>query len=146
MQTYTVEKMCWLNQEESKDSCQNPWNKIHKDCSQRPKLATKFVGTLCPKGASSVLRTSKGENKPFLPQPLHAMLCRCSSYLQKTTFPNFEWRGGGRSVDSFDLCSYLIWVQCLNNFVTDCSYSINLKTSGCFSEVFILIIKRMICH
>ena len=37
--------------------------------------------------------------------------------------PNFEWEGGGghaRGVDSFVLCSYPIWVQCLNYFVADC--------------------------
>ena len=27
----------------------------------------------------------KEETQLFLPHPLHAMLCRCSSYLQKTT-------------------------------------------------------------
>ena len=35
----------------------------------------------------------KGKIEPSLPYLLHAMLCRCSSYLQKTT--NFEWRGRG---------------------------------------------------
>ena len=38
------------------------------------------------KGLFDVFLTSKGEKKLlFLPHPLHAMLCRCSSYLQKTT-------------------------------------------------------------
>ena len=38
----------------------------------------------------------KEEIQLFLPHPLHAMLCQCLSYLQKTTkHPNFEWRGSG---------------------------------------------------
>ena len=42
---------------------------------------------------------------------------------------NFERRGVGREVDSFVLCSYYpSWVQCLSNFVADCS-SLNLKRS-----------------
>ena len=42
---------------------------------------------------------------------------------------NFERRGVGREVDSFLLCSYYpSWVQCLSNFVADCSF-LNLKRS-----------------
>ena len=36
-------------------------------------------------------------------------------------------KGKGRGVDSFVLCSYTIWVKCLNDFVADCvaySYAI----------------------
>ena len=140
--------MCWLNREESIDSCQDPWNKIHKDCNQRPKLATKLADTLCPKGASSFLLTYKGENKAFPPpSPPCNVVLQFELPTENNKHPNFEWRGCWRDVDSFVLCSYPIWVWCLNNFVTECSYSINLKTSGSFSQVFILIIKRMIlCH
>ena len=61
----------------------------------------------------------------LLTHPLHAVLCRCSSYLQKTTnTPTLNGMGGGgvhrRGVDSFVLWSYPIWVQCLNYFVSDC--------------------------
>ena len=47
--------------------------------------ATNSVETLRPIGVSDVLLTSKGGKKLFLPHPLHVILCRCSSYLQKTT-------------------------------------------------------------
>ena len=43
-------------------------------------------GDTSPKsGLFYVLWTSKGGNIAFLPHPLRAMLCPCSSYLQKTT-------------------------------------------------------------
>ena len=41
--------------------------------------------------------------------------------------PNFEWREQGKGADSFVLQSYLIWVQCLNNFVADCSLLFLIK-------------------
>ena len=37
--------------------------------------------------------------------------------------PNFEWMGQGRGVDSLILWSYPSLVQCLNNFVADCSFN-----------------------
>ena len=40
--------------------------------------------------------------------------------LENNKHPNFEWGGAGWGVDAFVLWSYLIWVQCLNNFVADC--------------------------
>ena len=36
-------------------------------------------------GLSDVLLISMGKIRLFLPHPLHAMFCRCSSYIQKTT-------------------------------------------------------------
>ena len=103
VQTSTVEKMCWLNQGESVDSCQNPWNKIHKDCNQRPKLATKLVDTLCPKGALNITWLTKEKIKLFLPHPLHAMLSDCSSYLQKTK--NTPTSNGGMGEGCGFFCS-----------------------------------------
>ena len=42
-------------------------------------------GTSPKSGLFYVLWTSKGGNIAFLPHPLRAMLCPCSSYLQKIT-------------------------------------------------------------
>ena len=47
-------------------------------------------------GLFYVFFTSKGGNIAFLPHPLRAMLCPCSSYLESNKHPNFEWRGQGR--------------------------------------------------
>ena len=33
----------------------------------------------------NICQLKKGKIKLFIPQPLHPMLCRCSSYLLKTT-------------------------------------------------------------
>ena len=66
--------------------------------------AKKWVETLRPKlGFFYALLTSKGGNIAFPPYPLHAMLCRCSSYLytENNKHTHFEWRGQGRGVDSF---------------------------------------------
>ena len=43
-----------------------------------------------------------------------------ATYRKKNKHPSFEWRGQGRGADSIVLWSYPIWVQCLNNFVSDC--------------------------
>ena len=43
-----------------------------------------------------------------------------ATYIENNKHQNFEWRGQGRAVVYFVLCSYPIWVQCLNNFVADC--------------------------
>ena len=51
----------------------------------------------------------KGKWKLFLPHPLHAMLCRCSSFLFKQQTLHFWMEERGRGVDSF----------VLNNFVAD---------------------------
>ena len=57
---------------------------------------------------------------------------RCLSYLQKTNkHPNFERRGQGRGADSFVSWRYPIWIQCLNNFVADCSCWATSWTEGC---------------
>ena len=45
--------------------------------------------------------------------------------------PNFERRGQGRGADSFVSWIYPIWVQCLNNFVADCSCWATSWTEGC---------------
>ena len=42
--------------------------------------------------------------------------------IENNKHPNFEWRGQGRGGDSFVLRSHPISVQCLNNFVADCSF------------------------
>ena len=65
--------------------------------------------TLPKTGLFYVLLTSKEGNIAFLPHPLRAMLCPCSSYLynkQNNKHPNFEWRGQVRGADSFILRSY----------------------------------------
>ena len=41
--------------------------------------------------------------------------------IENNKHPNFEWRGQRRGADSVVLQGYPIWVQCLNNFVADCS-------------------------
>ena len=52
----------------------------------RRQSVTKWVETLGPKlGFFYALLTSKEGNIAFPPHPLHAMLCRCSSYYKKTT-------------------------------------------------------------
>ena len=61
--------------------------------------------------------------KLFLPHPLHAMLCCCSSYVQKTTNTPTLNCVGGKGVHSFVFWSYPIWVQCLNNFITDWGFA-----------------------
>ena len=54
-----------------------------------------------------VLLTSKEGNIAFLPHPLRAMLCPCSSLpIKNNKHRNFEWRGQGRGADSFVLRSY----------------------------------------
>ena len=61
--------------------------------------ATKLIETLCSRGLSDILPTDKGENKAFLPHPLHAIMCHCSSYLQKTT--NTQTLNGGEGCRLF---------------------------------------------
>ena len=51
--------------------------------------------TLPKTGLFYILLSSKGEHIAFLPHPLLAMLCPCSSYLQKTT-NNPTLTGGDR--------------------------------------------------
>ena len=62
--------------------------------------ATKWVETLRPKlGFFTFYWLQKEERQLFLPHPLHAMLCRCSSHLQKsinTPTLNGGDRGGVR--------------------------------------------------
>ena len=69
-----------------------------------------------------VFLTSKGENIPF-PPPIPSMQCCTAVWAtyrkQQTHHLWIEGTGGGGGVDSFGLRSYPIWVQCLNNFVTD---------------------------
>ena len=42
--------------------------------------------------------------------------------IENNKHPNFEWRGQGRGADSFVLRCYPIYVQYLNNFVSDCRF------------------------
>ena len=66
------------------------------------------------------------------------MLCCCSSLpIENNKHPNFEWSRGWRDVVSFVLCSYPIWVQCLNNFVVD--FSLRNVLSCCTSKQASLI-------
>ena len=55
---------------------------------------------------------------PFPPYNVVPML---ELPIENKKHPNFEWRGQGRGAESFVLLSYPIGVQCLNNFVADCS-------------------------
>ena len=67
--------------------------------------------TLPERGFFDVLQTLKGENKvfPSLSPPCNFVpLFKLA--VENHKHPNFEWRGGGRGVDSFVLWSYLIWV------------------------------------
>ena len=62
----------------------------------------------------------KGEYSFSHPSPPCNVLPLFKLPLKNNKHLNFDWRGQGRGVDSFHLLSYPIWVQCLNNFVTDC--------------------------
>ena len=91
--------------------------------------AKKLIETLCPRGLSDILPTNKGENKAFPPHPLQAIMCHCSSYLQKTT--NTQTLNGGEVCRLFCSSSYPIRGQCLDNFVTNyCEYYAQ-STPGC---------------
>ena len=69
-----------------------------------------------------VFRTSKGEKIAFPPpSPPFNIVPLFELPLENKKHSNFEWRGQERGVDSYVLCSYPISVQCLNNFVADCS-------------------------
>ena len=69
-----------------------------------------------------VFRTSKGEKIAFPPPSgPYNVVPLFELPLENKKHPNFEWRGQERGVDSYVLWSYPIWVQCLNNFVADCS-------------------------
>ena len=88
-----------------------------------PKLqsATKLVETLF-----------KNEKiKLSLLHPLHAMLCRCSSYL-KTTTNTQTWNGWGEEtdVDCFVLqsCMYPFKGQGFNNFAVSCRHGKKIET------------------
>ena len=73
------------------------------------------------KGLFDVLLTSKEENIAFPPpSPSCNLVPMFELSLENNKRPNFEWRRQGRSVDSYVVWSYPIWVQCLNNFVADC--------------------------
>ena len=77
--------------------------------------------TLLLRGFQMFYWLPEGKIKLFFPYLFHEMLCRCSSYLiENNKHPNLNDGEGGSGVDSFVLCSYPIWVQCVNNFVTDC--------------------------
>ena len=71
-------------------------------------------------GLFYVLLTSKGGNIAFPPPSPPCNVVPMFELPENNKHPNFEWRGQGRGADSFVLLSYPIWVQCLNNFVSDC--------------------------
>ena len=88
--------------------------------------ATKWVETLRPKlGFFTFYWLQKEAIYLFIPHPLHAMLYRCSSYLQKTANTPTS-NGGGRGRVQILLFSEdtLFEYKCLDNFVADCSYAI----------------------
>ena len=59
------------------------------------------------KGLSDVLLASKGENKPFPPlSPPFNVVPLFELPIESNKHPKFEWRGGGRGVDSFVLFEY----------------------------------------
>ena len=51
---------------------------------------------------------------------------------RKQQTPQIWMEGTGMSFDSFVLWSYPIWVQCINNFVADCSYYCLSQTAKSF--------------
>ena len=77
------------------------------------------------KGLFDIFLTSKEENIAFPPpSPPFNVVPLFELPLENNKHPNFEWRGQGRGVHGFlinVLWSYPIWVQCLNNFVANCS-------------------------
>ena len=76
------------------------------------------------KGLFDLFLTSKEENITFPPpSPPCNFVPMFELSLENNKRPNFEWRGQGRSVDSYVVWSYPIWVQCLKNFVADCGHN-----------------------
>ena len=86
-------------------------------------IADKMSWDTSPKtGLFYVLLTSKGGKYSFSsPVPFMQCCADVRATYRKRKHPNFECRRPGRGADSFVLLSYPIWVQCLNNFVSDCS-------------------------
>ena len=85
---------------------------------------------LALKGLSDIFLTSKEENIAFPPpSPPFNVVPLFELPLENNKHPNFEWRGQGWGVDCYVLWSYPICVQCLNNFVADCSYKANRNQS-----------------
>ena len=79
-------------------------------------------------GAFYVLLTSKGGNIAFPPPSYPCNVVPMFELpIENNKHPNFKWREQGRGADSFVLQSYLILVQCLNNFVADCSLLFLIK-------------------
>ena len=85
---------------------------------------------LALKGLSDIFLTSKEKNIAFPPpSPPFNVVPLFELPLENNKHPNFEWRGQGWGVDCYVLWSYPICVQCLNNFVVDCSYKANCNQS-----------------
>ena len=85
---------------------------------------------LALKGLFDVFLTSKEENIAFPPpSPPLNVVPLFELPLENNKHPNYEWRGPGWGVDCYVLWSYPICVQCLNNFVVDCSYKANCNQS-----------------
>ena len=88
--------------------------------------ATKLVDTLRPKGAFGHFTDFKRGKESFSLHPLHAMLCRCSSYLQKTTNTPTLNGGEGEGVwillfSKVTLFEYSAWKKILISRVDDSS-------------------------
>ena len=89
---------------------------------------TKLVATLRSKGTCWRLTDFKVKRKIklFLHHPLHAMLCRCLSYLKKIKTRNTPTLNGGEDGGVWILLfSELTLFEC-NNFIADCGLVFNL--------------------
>ena len=99
------------------------WGSIQMTEWVKASIGDKMSWDTSPKsGLFYVLWISKGANIVFLPHPLRAMLCPCSSY-QKKTKNTPTLNGGDRGGARILLFSEV--TLCLNNFVADC---LNLKS------------------
>ena len=70
-----------------------------------------------------VFLTSREEKiAPCPPSPPYNVVPLFELPLENNKHSNFEWRGQGWGVDSFVLWRYPIWIQCLNNFLSNCRF------------------------
>ena len=98
-------------------------------------LATNLVETLRPRGAFWRF-TDFHRGKWSFSSPMPSMQCSAAvrATYRKQQTPQLWMKGRGRGVDSFVLCSYPIWVRCLNKFVVDCRFEQTDSRSG---EIFL---------
>ena len=59
--------------------------------------------------------------------PIQCCAAVWATYRKQQTTRTLNGGSGGRGVDSFVLWSYPIWIQCLNNFVTNCSLCVEVS-------------------